>query len=63
MKMLDTEIQEEIQKCISNPYYFATTYMVVNGKPFTTPLDEDIFNKYFFRKQELDYTKIKSRQK
>jgi len=34
-------------KCRENPYYFATTYLVVDGKPFTTPMTELAFNDYF----------------
>jgi len=35
----------EIEKCKSNPYYFATTYLNINGKPFTTRLNEEEFNR------------------
>jgi hypothetical protein len=35
---------EEILKCKANPYYFATKYMVINGKPFSTSLSEKDFN-------------------
>ena len=60
--MIDTEIQDEIQKCMNNPYYFATTYIMVNGKPFTTTLSETVFNKYFDRQKELDFIRIKARR-
>lgn len=42
----------EIIKCRENPYYFATKYLTVNGKPFTTLLTEQEFNK-----QVKDYLK------
>ena len=46
-KELDVSIkkhQEEIIKCIKSPYYFATTYLLVNDKPFTTRLTEREYN-------------------
>lgn len=39
--------EEEIKKCVKSPYYFATNYLTVNDKPFTTPLNEKQFNSYF----------------
>lgn len=36
---------EEIKKCKESPYYFATKYLLINGKPFTTRLNEVEFNK------------------
>jgi hypothetical protein len=39
--------EEEIIKCKESPYYYATTYLTINGKPFTTLLNEQEFNKYF----------------
>ena len=41
------ETANEIKKCNENPYYFATTYLTINGKPFTTPLKEEVFNNLF----------------
>lgn len=38
---------KEFEKCKTNPYYFATTYLTINGKPFTTILTEEEFNKQF----------------
>ena len=38
---------EELHKCINSPYYFMTKYMLVDGKRFTTAMDEDTFNKCF----------------
>lgn len=38
---------EEIQKCIDNPYYFATKYLKIDNKTFTTKLSEEEFNKQF----------------
>ena len=45
-------IASEINKCMENPYYFATTYLTVLHEPsgitkkFTTGLKEDDFNNY-----------------
>lgn len=36
--------KEECEKC-KNPYYFATKYLRIDGKPFTTYLNEEQFNK------------------
>ena len=44
---MSDEDKEEYEKCIKSPWYFATKYLVVNGKPYTTPLDEEEFNKRF----------------
>ena len=44
----------EIVKCRDNPYYFATNYLTVNGKPFTTPLSEKAFNSYFNNKEKIN---------
>lgn len=37
----------EFNKCKTNPYYFATKYLTINSKPFTTTLSEEDFNKQF----------------
>lgn len=34
----------EFQLCKSNPYYYATKYLTINDKPFTTLLKEKEFN-------------------
>lgn len=39
--------EEEVKKCSESPYYFMTNYYLVNGKKFTTILDESSFNAYF----------------
>lgn len=36
--------EQEMKKCIDSPYYFATTYLTVNGMPFTTLYTEEEFN-------------------
>lgn len=41
------DIKTEIEKCNKSPYYFATKYLTVNGKPFETRLSEKIFNARF----------------
>lgn len=45
----DTKIywEQELIKCKESPYYYATTYLQINGKPFTTILTEDEFNDFF----------------
>ena len=45
--------EEEIRKCIDSPYYFATKYLVVNGKPFETPLSEKAFNSFFNKMKSI----------
>lgn len=45
--MTDEEIQQEYQKCRDSPYYFAITYLTVNGKPFKTELSEEKFNERY----------------
>lgn len=53
MRLIDWESgyhvnwEEELQRCLKSPYYFATAYMKVNGKGFTTHLTEDSFNRAF----------------
>jgi len=42
-----SEQETEIEKCKKSPYYYATKYLTVNGKPFTTRLTEEEFNKEF----------------
>jgi hypothetical protein len=49
MRTEPKEILDEIKKCQESPYYFATTYLKVNNKPFITPLSERQFNQYFFQ--------------
>lgn len=38
------DIYTELNKCKESPYYFATKYMTVNGKPFETLYSEEGFN-------------------
>ena len=45
-------IQEELQKCKENPYYFATNYLKIYDQDadehlYTTNLSEEEFNKLF----------------
>lgn len=49
---------EEIAKSNQSPYYFATNFLFVNGKPFTTMYTQEEFDKKFF-----DCFKIKRKQK
>jgi len=39
---------EEFNKCKESPYYFATKYLKINGKPFETNYTEEEFNELFF---------------
>jgi hypothetical protein len=48
---------EELEKCLKSPYYFATTYAKVSGKPFITDLSEDDFNRFF----NVDLTQFNTR--
>lgn len=43
--------KKEAEKCNKSPYYFYTHYFMVNGKPATTILSEEEFNKQFFEKE------------
>lgn len=38
---------KEYEKCKNDPHYFATTYIVIDGKPFTTRLAKHHFNSFF----------------
>ena len=49
--------KKEIEKCISNPYYFATKYLTVAGEPFTTRLTEEDFNDRFKNLSNGNYHK------
>jgi hypothetical protein len=44
---IEMEIKNELEKCKKSPYYFYTTYWLINGRPATTLLSEEEFNKYF----------------
>ncbi len=46
---IELEIQKDIecQKCMTDPYYFASNYLIVDGKPFTAGYDRMIFNRLF----------------
>lgn len=44
-KKIDWE--EELRKCKESPYYFATKYCQVEGKPYSTSLSEEVFNDVF----------------
>lgn len=44
---IDDKVMNEVEKCKSDPYYFATTYLTINGKKYTTPLTRDEFNQIF----------------
>lgn len=52
---------EEFEKCKTNPYYFATRYLIINGELFVTNYSEKEFNELF---NSLQFQKIrKSRLK
>ena len=53
---------EEALKCINNPYYLYTNYILINGKPATTPLNQEEFNKEF-REMEKNYNRSKFKRR
>jgi hypothetical protein len=42
--MDEKDIATEIKRCCDSPYYFATRYLLIDGKPFTTHLSEEDFD-------------------
>lgn len=58
----DIEIQQEFNRCMASPYYFATKYLKISGEAYTTPLTEEQFNKRF-RELERDLVRLKARRK
>jgi DNA-directed RNA polymerase subunit RPC12/RpoP len=61
------EIKKEVDKCVNNPYYFATNYLVIkrgNSRiNFTTKLSEQEFNKAFKEGLGKDYLNTRFRRK
>lgn len=49
---MDQKIVEECKKCAESPWYFATKYLTIDGKPFTTLLSEEEFNDVFFSRHK-----------
>ena len=47
LTIYDEETFQEIKKCKESPYYFATNYLVVDGRKFKTVLTEKQFNELF----------------
>jgi len=45
--MAKAEQDPELLKCYESPWYFATKYIRINGKPFTTNLTEEEFNELY----------------
>lgn len=43
-EVADNEWLNELKKVRESPFYFATTYILINGKPFETCLPESEFN-------------------
>jgi hypothetical protein len=41
--------EAELKKCMESPYYYMTSYVIIDGKPFITCLTEEEFNKFFNR--------------
>ena len=41
------EIEEEMEKCKNNPYYFYTTYITIDGKKPEVWMSEEDFNGLF----------------
>lgn len=50
---MTTKESEELRKCIESPYYFATTYLIVNGKKFTTTMSQEQFDWVFKERQKM----------
>ncbi len=46
--------KEEYNKCKDNPYYFATKYLKIDNKPFTTHLNEEQFNSIIKKYEEFN---------
>ncbi len=44
LTIYDEETFQEIKKCKESPYYFATNYLIVDGRKFITTLSEKQFN-------------------
>ena len=44
LTIYDSQTFEEIKKCQESPYYFATNYLIVDGRRFSTTLNEKEFN-------------------
>jgi hypothetical protein len=38
---------EERIKCMNSPYYFATKYLTINGKPVKIDMSEEEYNKMY----------------
>lgn len=57
--------EAEMEKCAKNVYYFATNYMTVGDKPYTTELSEEDFNKKFneLKSGELSFIIDKNRRR
>ena len=53
----DQALKREFNKCKSNPYYFATKYLTINGEPFVTNLSEKAFNMFFIESLPLNTNK------
>ena len=45
VRVIDWE--SELLKCKNSPYYFAITYLKIDGKSFTTHLSEQEYNQQF----------------
>lgn len=46
-KMGNRELYEERKRCMNSPHYFFTRYVLIDGKPVTTNLEENEFNELF----------------
>jgi hypothetical protein len=62
-KLTEEEQQAEWEKCVASPYYFATKYLTLEGKPFTTQLTEVEYNRRFAELQNGTYSHILKRRK
>lgn len=58
----DIDWDVEMEKCRASPYYYMTKYWIVDGKPFTTPLTEEEFNKQIKEAQNGNTYRIRTRR-
>ena len=61
--MPEIDWKKEMEKCKASPYYYFTTYWIVDGKPGVTPLSEEEFNEeYREMERRIEYLRLKPRK-
>ena len=43
-ELAETLVKEETEKCQSDPYYFMTKYVTINGEPYIPAFSKELFN-------------------